>query len=336
MYCINLGNIDINLQWLDEGIRKEVPSGREGFNDTRTRFKKIQELICYRELKNHKEFERQIGTLGSGNHFIEVDIDSNGNKYLVIHSGSRNLGNQVATYYQKLAIKLHSGYENYYKEKDELIKEYKAQGRKQKIQKEIKKLNVKYANRKSDMPKDLCYLEGKYKEDYLHDMKICQEYAVLNRETIAKNIIEKVINPMLTDKLILKELEQFQTIHNYLNFEDNIIRKGAVSAKKGEKLIIPINMRDGSLVCIGKGNEDWNNSAPHGAGRIMSRTRAKQSVNMEEYKQSMKEIYTTSVSESTMDEAPMVYKPLEEIESNIKDTVDIVERIKPIYNFKAN
>ena len=140
---------------------------------------------------------------------------------------------------------------------------------------------------------------------------------------------------MQQDKLILKELEQFQTIHNYLNFEDNIIRKGAVSAKKGEKLIIPINMRDGSLICIGKGNEDWNNSAPHGAGRIMSRSRAKQLVNMEEYKQSMKEIYTTSVSESTIDEAPMVYKPLEEIESNIKDTVDIVERIKPIYNFKA-
>ena len=235
-----------------------------------------------------------------------------------------------------MAIKLHSGYNEYFDEKEKLIKTYKSQGRKQEIQKEIKKLNVKHANRKADMPKDLCYLEGKYREDYLHDMEICQEYAVLNRETIAKNIIEKVINPMLTDKLVLKELEQFQTIHNYLNFEDNIIRKGAVSAKKGEKLIIPINMRDGSLICIGKGNEDWNNSAPHGAGRIMSRTRAKQSVNMEEYKQSMKEIYTTSVSESTMDEAPMVYKPLEEIESNIKDTVDIVERIKPIYNFKAN
>lgn len=235
-----------------------------------------------------------------------------------------------------MAIKLHSGYNEYFDEKEKLIKTYKSQGRKQEIQKEIKKLNVKYTNRKADMPKDLCYLEGKYREDYLHDMEICQEYAVLNRETIAKNIIEKVINPMLTDKLVLKELEQFQTIHNYLNFEDNIIRKGAVSAKKGEKLIIPINMRDGSLICIGKGNEDWNNSAPHGAGRIMSRSRAKQSVNMEEYKQSMKEIYTTSVSESTMDEAPMVYKPLEEIESNIKDTVDIVERIKPIYNFKAN
>lgn len=225
MYCINLGKIDLNLQWLDEGIRKEVPSGREGFNETRTKFKRIQELIYYRELKNHKEFERQIGTLGSGNHFIEVNIDSDGNKYLVIHSGSRNLGNQVASYYQNLAIKLHSGYNEYFDEKEELIKTYKSQGRKQEIQKEIKKLNVKYANRKSDMPKDLCYLEGKYKEDYLHDMKICQEYAVLNRETIAKNIIEKVINPMLTDKLILKELEQFQTIHNYLNFEDNIIRK---------------------------------------------------------------------------------------------------------------
>ena len=335
MYCINLGDIDINLQWLDEGIRKEVPAGREGFNDTRTKFKKIQKLICYRELKNHKEFERQIGTLGGGNHFIEVDIDSNGNKYLVIHSGSRNLGNQVASYYQNLAIKLHSGYDKYFKEKDELIKTYKAQGRKKEIQQEIKNLNIKYANRKADMPKDLCYLEGKYREDYLHDMKICQEYAILNRQTMAKNIVEKVINPMLKDKLVLKDLEQFQTVHNYLNFEDNIIRKGAVSAKKGEKLIIPINMRDGSLICIGKGNEDWNNSAPHGAGRIMSRSMAKQLVDIEEYKQSMKDIYTTSVSESTIDEAPMVYKPLEEIESNIKDTVDIVERIKPIYNFKA-
>ena len=174
------------------------------------------------------------------------------------------------------------------------------------------------------------------KEDYLHDMKICQEYAVLNRYTMAKNIINKVINPMIMNELDINKIEKFETIHNYLNFEDNIIRKGAVSAKKGEKLIIPINMRDGSLICIGKGNEDWNNSAPHGAGRIMSRSKAKQLVDMEEYKQSMREIYTTSVSESTIDEAPMVYKPLEEIESNIKDTVDIVERIKPIYNFKAN
>ena len=335
MYCINLGNININLQWLDEGIRKEVPAGREGFKETKIKFKKIQELICYRELKNHKEFERQIGTLGSGNHFIELDVDSNENKYLVIHSGSRNLGNQVATYYQKLAIKLHSGYKNYFKEKEELIRTYKEQGRRQEIQEEIKKLNVKYFGKRADMPNDLCYLEGQYKDNYLHDMKICQEYAVLNRETMAKNIIEKVINPMLKDKLILNNLEQFQTIHNYLNFEDNIIRKGAVSANKGEKLIIPINMRDGSLICIGKGNKDWNNSAPHGAGRIMSRSKAKKLVNINEYKNSMNGIYTTSVSESTIDEAPMVYKPLKEIEENIKDTVDIVERIKPIYNFKA-
>ena len=335
MYCINLGNIDINLQWLDEGIRKEVPAGREGFKETKTKFKKIQELICYRELKNHKEFERQIGTLGSGNHFIELDEDSNGNKYLVIHSGSRNLGNQVASYYQKLAIKLHSGYNNYFKEKEELIKTYKEQGRRQEIQEEIKKLNVKYSGKRADMPNDLCYLEGQYKDNYLHDMKICQEYTVLNRQTMAKNIIEKVINPMLKDKLILNNLEQFQTIHNYLNFEDNIIRKGAVSANKGEKLIIPINMRDGSLICIGKGNKDWNNSAPHGAGRIMSRSKAKELVDINEYKNSMEGIYTTSVSESTIDEAPMVYKPLKEIEENIKGTVDIVERIKPIYNFKA-
>lgn len=335
MYCINLGNIDINLQWLDEGIRKEVPAGREGFKETKIKFKKIQELICYRELKNYKEFERQIGTLGSGNHFIELDVDSKENKYLVIHSGSRNLGNQVATYYQKLAIKLHLGYDQYFKEKEELIRTYKEQGRRQEIQEEIKKLNVKYSGKRADMPNDLCYLEGQYKDNYLHDMKICQEYAVLNRETMAKNIIEKVINPMLKDKLNLNNLEQFQTIHNYLNFEDNIIRKGAVSANKGEKLIIPINMRDGSLICVGKGNEDWNNSAPHGAGRIMSRSKAKELVDMNEYTSSMNGIYTTSVSESTIDEAPMVYKPLEEIEENIKDTVDIVERIKPIYNFKA-
>lgn len=336
LYCVSLGKISLNFQWLDEGIRKEVPSGREGFNETRTKFKKIQELICYRELKNHKEFERQIGTLGGGNHFIEVDIDSNGNKYLVIHSGSRNLGNQVANYYQNLAIKLHSGYDEYFEEKEQMIKYYKEHGMKNKIQDELKKLNTKYNNKKCNMPKDLCYLEGKYKEDYLHDMKICQEYAVLNRHTMAKNIINKVINPMIMNELDINKIEKFETIHNYLNFEDNIIRKGAVSAKKGEKLIIPINMRDGSLICIGKGNEDWNNSAPHGAGRIMSRSKAKQLVDMEEYKQSMREIYTTSVSESTIDEAPMVYKPLEEIESNIKDTVDIVERIKPIYNFKAN
>lgn len=335
MYCINLGNIDINLQWLDEGIRKEVPAGREGFKETRTKFNPIQDLLCYRELKNHKEFQRQIGTLGSGNHFIELDEDSNGNKYLVIHSGSRNLGNQVANYYQKLAIKLHSGYDNYFKEKEELIKTYKEQGRKQEIQEEIKKLNVKYSGKRADMPNDLCYLEGQYRDNYLHDMKICQEYAILNRETMAKNIIEKVINPMLKDKIILNDLEQFQTVHNYLNFEDNIIRKGSVSANKGEKLIIPINMRDGSLICIGKGNEDWNNSAPHGAGRIMSRSKAKELVDMNEYKNSMKGIYTTSVSESTIDEAPMVYKPIEEIEENIKRTVDIIERIKPIYNFKA-
>lgn len=335
MYCINLGNIDINLQWLDEGIRKEVPAGREGFKETKIKFKKIQELICYRELKNYKEFERQIGTLGSGNHFIEIDVDSKENKYLVIHSGSRNLGNQVATYYQKLAIKLHLGYDQYFKEKEELIRTYKEQGRRQEIQEEIKKLNVKYSGKRVDMPNDLCYLEGQYKDNYLHDMKICQEYAVLNRETMAKNIIEKVINPMLKNKLNLNNLEQFQTIHNYLNFEDNIIRKGAVSANKGEKLIIPINMRDGSLICVGKGNKDWNNSAPHGAGRIMSRSKAKELVDMNEYTSSMNGIYTTSVSESTIDEAPMVYKPLKEIEENIKNTVDIVERIKPIYNFKA-
>ena len=246
------------------------------------------------------------------------------------------MGNQVADYYQNLAIKLRCGYDKFLIEKEKLIKEYKEQGRKQEIQKALKELEQKYKNATPDIPKDLCYLTGKYKEDYLHDMKICQKYAVLNRETIATNIIEKVINPMLQEKIILQNTDNFQTIHNYINFNDNIVRKGAISAREGEKVIIPMNMRDGSLICIGKGNSDWNYSAPHGAGRIMSRKQANDNVDMNEFISSMEGIYTTSVNNSTKDEAPQVYKPMQEIIENIKDTVNIVKVIKPIYNFKAS
>lgn len=336
MYCINLGKIDINLKWLDEGIHNEVPSGRNGFKTRQAKFDKIKELYCLRELKDTPNFEKQIGTLGGGNHFIELDKDEEGNVYLVIHTGSRNMGNQVADYYQNLAIKLRCGYDQFLIEKERLIKEYKEQGRKKDIQKALKDLERKNKNITPDIPRDLCYLTGKYKEDYLHDMKICQEYAILNRETIAVNIIEKVINPMLQDNIILQNTDNFQTIHNYINFNDNIVRKGAISAREGEKVIIPMNMRDGSLICIGKGNSEWNYSAPHGAGRIMSRNQAKENIDMKEFISSMEGIYTTSVNASTKDEAPQVYKPMQEIIENIKDAVDIVKVIKPIYNFKAS
>lgn len=340
MLCVNLGKIDINLKWLDEGVRKYVPSGRDSHESRPMKFEKLRKLKCFRELKDTSNFEKQIGTLGGGNHFIEVDEDDEGNKYLVIHTGSRNLGKQVADYYQELAIKLLSGYDEFLEKKNEIIKTYKEQGKRKEIQSTLKELEKQYKELSPKIPKELCYLEGKYREDYLHDMKICQEYAILNRERIAFNIVECVINPMLIDsdecRLPLVVLDKFQTIHNYLNFEDNIIRKGAVSAYKGEKLIIPMNMRDGSLICIGKGNPDWNYSAPHGAGRIMSRGKAKQNLNLNDYKKSMEGIYTTSVNDSTIDEAPMVYKPMQEIIDNIKDTVDIIKIIKPIYNFKSS
>lgn len=329
MLTIKLGKIDIDLERLDEVINKFIPSGQNVHEGRMVRYPKLQELRCYRSLKNTKRIERSIGSLGGGNHFIEVDVSDEGDLYLVIHSGSRNLGNQVARIYQNLAIDLCSGREDYYTKRDEIIETFKKEGRRKEIQKELKKLEALYAELKPIYPRDLCFLTGLYREDYLNDMKICQEYATLNRETMADIILNKLFNKSLHD------FEYFETIHNYINFKDNIIRKGSVSAYEGEKLIIPINMRDGSLICVGKGNEDWNYSAPHGAGRVMSRTKAKEQISYEEFRESMKGIYTTSVSESTIDEAPMVYKPMEEIIKNICDTVDIIDIIKPIYNFKA-
>jgi len=280
-------------------------------------------------LKQSKWIERSIGTLGGGNHFIEVDEDKNKNKYLVIHSGSRNLGKQVAEHYQNLAIELCSGKEKFYEEKEELIKTFKAQGRRKEIQNELKKLIKKYEDLKPKYPKDLCFLSGKYREEYLHDMKICQEYAEINREVMANIILNKLINKSVDD------FSYFHTTHNYINFKDNIIRKGSISSYEGQKLLIPINMRDGSILAIGKGNEDWNFSAPHGAGRLMSRTEAKAKLNLNDFEKTMKDIWTTSVCEETIDEAPMAYKPIEDILKFVGDTVDIIDVIKPIYNFKS-
>lgn len=333
MLCVELGDIDLDLEKLDKVIHEFVPSGFNVHDERKYKFVELEQLKCYRELKNTKRLERSIGTLGGGNHFIEVDVDENNNKYLVIHTGSRNLGKQVAEYYQELANQLCNYNIAEYKEKQrELIKIYKEQGRKKYIQSALEELKKDYQISSNNIPKDLAYLEGQYREDYLHDMKICQDFAILNRMCIAKTILCYLWNRMEVDS---RNWKSFETIHNYISFEDNIVRKGAISARKGEKVLIPMNMRDGCIIGIGKGNDDWNQSAPHGAGRIMSRMKAKETFNLDEYKESMKGIYTTSVNEETIDEAPFVYKPMQEIIDCIGDTVDIIKIIKPIYNFKA-
>ena len=326
MLCVELGNIDIDLEELDKVIRQYIPSGMN-VHKQKVKDYDFTQLYCYKELKNKDGWlEKSLGSLGGGNHFIEVDKDDEENKYLVIHTGSRNLGKQVAEIYQNKAIEYCSYKKEMNDEKQIIIKEYKEQGREKEIQQALIEINNKY-NGKTKLPKDLCYLEGKNKEDYLHDMKLCQEFAILNRSYIAYKICKEL--NILCDNY-------FHTIHNYINFEDNIVRKGSISARKGEKVIIPMNMRDGCIIGIGKGNEDWNYSAPHGAGRTMSRNIARQILNIEDYKNSMNGIYTTSVSEETIDEAPMVYKPMEEIIEHIKDTVEVKKIIKPIYNFKAS
>lgn len=327
MLTVELGKIDIDFAKLDAAIRKRVPSGRNTHEGRHVKFPKIQELYCYRELKDTRRFERSIGTLGGGNHFIELDADDEGNKYLIVHSGSRNMGKQVAEYYQSLAVEIMQGKDKLYEMQEKLIEEYKAAGRKKEIQKAIKELYRTFNPNPLNIPKELCYLMGVYREKYLHDMKICQEFAVLNRKEMADAII---------DELGLKEISRFETIHNYIEFGSNMVRKGAISAKEGELLLIPVNMRDGCIIGRGKGNPDWNMSAPHGAGRLMSRSKAKENITLAEFEKSMEGIYTTSVNPSTIDESPMAYKPMEEILENIGDTVEIVKIIKPVYNFKAS
>ena len=337
MLCVNLGHDELNLEKLDKVINENIPAGRNIRENKLINFDKINDLYCLRELKETKKFNRAIGTLGGGNHFIEVDVDEEDNKYLVIHTGSRNLGKQVADYYQNLAIELCSGKEEMFKRKEEIIKTYKEQGRKSEIQKALKELESEYKQNKPELPNELCYLEGKYREMYLHDMKICQEYASLNRLQIAKEILMNYFQLTFVTEIEYPPImeDRFETIHNYISFEDNVVRKGAIRANKGERVIIPINMRDGSIIAVGKGNKDWNNSAPHGAGRLMSRRKAKETFNLEEFKKSMEDIYSTSVLEETIDEAPFVYKPMQEIIDNIQDTVEIEKIIEPIYNFKA-
>ena len=322
METVKLKETHIELQKLDKLIYEKIPSGFE-IRDKAHRYCEridLTELYCSDHI-NPVRAERSIGTLGGGNHFIEADKGEDGSIYIVIHSGSRHLGVETAKFYQEEAYKRLNGSSK--KDIDELIERMKSEGRDKQIQSEITKLkNTKF----TDVPKHLAYCEGELFEQYIHDMKIVQQFAMLNRQAMMDEIIKG---------MHLHAVEQFTTIHNYIDTDEMILRKGAVSAKAGERLLIPINMRDGSLICTGKGNPDWNCSAPHGAGRLYSRSQAKQSFTVSEFKKQMKGIYTTSVSEQTLDECPMAYKSFEDIAGNIGDTVEVNEVIKPIYNFKA-
>jgi tRNA-splicing ligase RtcB len=323
MYTVNLGNIEIDMERLDEAAHY-VPSGKNVWEGRQEHFE-LTALCCFRSLRDSKRLERSLGTLGGGNHFIEIDRAADGTNYLVIHSGSRNLGKQVAEYYQALAVDLHKGKETYFTQRDAIIAKYKATGSREKIQAALKEL--KWTGREATVPEDLCFVYGTYFEDYLHDVNICQDFAKRNREKIAE---------VLLARTGMTGSDAFHTVHNYIDTDEMILRKGAIAAHDGEKVLIPINMRDGSVLAVGKGNPEWNYSAPHGAGRLMSRTAARASLNLDEYRKEMEGVYTTSVNEATIDEAPMAYKSLEDIIDVIRDAVDVIDVMKPIYNFKAN
>lgn len=325
MYTVKLAEKEIDFEKLDEAAHF-IPSGKKVWEGRQERFD-LQELCCYRYLKDSKRLQRSLGTLGGGNHFIEVDQASDRTKYLVIHSGSRNLGKQVAELYQKLAIDLDKGIGAYLEAREELIRTYKEQGRRKEIQNALKELKWDQEQKQTEIPEDLCFLSGKYMEEYLHDVEICQRFACRNREKMAEIILARTG---------LHAVEVFHTIHNYIDTEEMILRKGAIAAHAGEKVLIPINMRDGSVLAVGRGNPEWNYSAPHGAGRVMSRTKAKETLDIEQYREMMEGIYTTSVNEKTLDEAPMAYKALEDIIDVIRDSVDVIEVLKPVYNFKAS
>lgn len=319
MLALNLGkNANINSERLDEVIRMKVPSGfcvHEQSNKGSVVDMVVKNLYCRDSLKNLDRIRASIGTLGGGNHFIEMNWSDKSGLWLVIHSGSRNLGHQVASYWQKEAVRNLGG-----------IKE-EIQANLPNIEPREREAYIKEMKDKIKVPSGLEYLGAYDCARYLHDLKCCQQFASLNRSAIANAILgEFKINPLLI----------VESVHNYIDIDGDVIRKGAISAQKNELCVIPMNMRDGSLLCYGKGNEDWNCSAPHGAGRLMSRRQAMETISLEDYKASMSGIYSTSVNLSTMDEAPMAYKPMEEIVENIKDTVDVLEVLKPIYNFKAS
>ncbi len=320
METIQIREKELDLIKLDRIIREKIPSGFKIHDRVPKVAKKLNlsDMFCANQIRLEASL-RSLGTLGGGNHFIEVDKDDNGELYVVIHSGSRKLGLEVAKYYQKQACKYLTGYSD--EELEQKRRELNAQGCKN-IEGTIKNLKPKHCG----IPSELSYIEGMLMQQYLNDMKMVQGFAELNR---------KIMMDVIIEEMNLQVVDRFTTVHNYIDTDSMILRKGAVSAKAGERLLIPINMRDGSLICTGKGNEDWNYSAPHGAGRLMSRGEAKELLTLEEYKKEMEGIYTTSVNLSTLDESPMAYKRLSDIVDNIHPTVVINAMIKPIYNFKA-
>lgn len=308
---------------LDKIIRKNIPSG---FNIRKFPHGFVEQ-VDWEKIKGHYNKKRawlSLGTLGGGNHFIEADRDDEGNLYIVVHSGSRHAGLEIANYYQELAWRQLNG--NCESDCKQLIEQLKAEGRTQEIQEKLAELKAQVV---TNIPKDLAYLSGEFFDDYINDMKIMQHFALLNRKAMIQ---------VICIGLHVKEediIEQFPTIHNYIDTDNMILRKGAVSAQKGEKLLIPINMRDGSIICVGKGNEDWNCSAPHGAGRVMSRKKARENLSLEEFKAEMSGIWSSTVNLDTIDEAPMAYKSMDDILANINPTAEILKIIKPIYNYKA-
>ena len=323
MYTVKLGKVDIDFEKVDEACHI-IPSGFNTWEEVMWPFD-LTELKCFRALASPQRLNLSLGTLGGGNHFIEIDEAADGTKYLVIHSGSRNLGSQVARFYQRLAVELNDGKEDYMAKRAQLIEEYKEAGRQREIPEALNALKME--KRESDLPDDLCYLYGTHLEDYLHDVEICQRFARISREKMAEVILGHTG---------LVALDAFHTIHNYIDTDEMILRKGAIAAHKGELILIPINMRDGSVLATGKGNPEWNFSAPHGAGRLMSRSRAKEAIDIDEYRKAMEGVYTTSVNAATLDEAPMAYKGLGDIIDVIEESVDVIEVLRPIFNYKAS
>jgi RNA-splicing ligase RtcB len=324
MAWTKLQDKNIDLAKLDNIIKNSIPSGLNVYNYKVFADIDLTMLHCYGKLKSVDRLECSLGTLGDGNHFIEIDKAENGDLYLVVHSGSRNLGKQVCDIYQEKAIEKCSFKEKADKEIKNAIAFLIETGNKKDIEKTIKSIREKYGN-KTKLPKDLCYLTEQDRQDYLDDMRLCQKWATRNRERIIETICLNL--GIYHEKIV-------HTVHNYIS-NDNIVRKGAISCQKNEIALIPMNMKDGCLIVKGKGNKDWNCSAPHGAGRIMSRAQAKNNLLLDDYKNAMKDVFSTCISNETIDEAPMVYKPMEEIINNIKDTAEIIGIIKPIYNFKA-
>ena len=322
METIRLAERELDLERLDRVIRERIPYGFAARKKPHERCDEIElkDLCCLKFVRIGKA-EKSIGTLGGGNHFIEINTDDEGNMYLVVHSGSRHLGLEVAHYYQDLADKALNG--NDYKTIQDVIDRLKAEGRAAEIQQTLKEIKARCV---SDVPAYLAYLTGELFEAYIHDMKIVQRYAVLNRRVMVEEILKG---------MDLHVEEQFTTIHNYIDTETMILRKGAVSAKEGEKLLIPINMRDGSLICFGKGNEDWNYSAPHGAGRLVSRTQARKTFTVDEFEKEMANVFSTTIGKDTLDECPKAYKDMSNILDNIGPTADVLKIIRPVYNFKA-